>query len=59
MATVTEPEVIAEVDLSGLPDNASYEVIGGRVVEKTMGSYPVAVASILQIHLGTFVDEMS
>jgi Uma2 family endonuclease len=58
MATVTEPEAIAEVDLSGLPEDGRYEVIRGRVVEKvSMGSYPVGVASILQIHLGSFVNQ--
>jgi Uma2 family endonuclease len=57
MATVTEPELITDVDLSGLPETAVYEVIGGRVVEKPMGCYPVAVASLLQIHLGSFLDE--
>jgi Uma2 family endonuclease len=57
MATITEPESIAEVDLSSLPGDAKYEVIGGRVVEKQMGTYPVEVASILQIHLGSFVEQ--
>ena len=57
MATVAEPEVIEEVDLTGLPETARYEVIDGRIVEKPMGCYPVAVASILQIHLGSFVEQ--
>jgi Uma2 family endonuclease len=58
MATVTEPEATAEVDLSGLPEDARYEVIRGRVVVKvSMGSYPVAVASILQSYLGPFADQ--
>ena len=58
MATITEHEPILEVDLSGLPEGARYEVIRGRVVEKnSMGSYPVGIASILQNFLGPFADQ--
>lgn len=57
MATIVEPETTVEVDLDVLPDDALYEVIDGRVVEKVMGADSLEVASILHIHLGPFVSQ--
>lgn len=56
MATVTAAEPILEAEPIALPDDALYEVIDGRIVEKVqMGTYPVELASILQGYLDPFV----
>src|SRR3954468_8438670 len=58
MATITATESVVETEAVGLPSDALTEVIDGRIVEKPpMGSYPGEVASILQNHLGPFVDQ--
>ncbi len=57
MATIVAPETTAEIDLDLLPEDALYEVIDGQVVEKAMGAASLEVASILQIHLGSFVSQ--
>jgi Uma2 family endonuclease len=55
MATVTAAEPILEAEPIALPNDALYEVIDGRIVEKSsMGTYPVELASIIQDYLGPF-----
>ena len=55
MATVTAAEPILEAEPIALPNDALFEVIGGRIVEKaSMGTYPVELASILHEYLGPF-----
>ena len=57
MAMITEPMTVPEFDLSGLPEDALYEVINGKAVEKVMAGYPLAIASILHEHLAPFVRQ--
>jgi Uma2 family endonuclease len=55
MATTTALEPTADVESSGLPSDAPYEIIDGHVMEKPeMGTYPVEVASILLENLGPY-----
>src|ERR1041384_2361523 len=56
MATATAAEASLEAEPIGLPGDPLYEVVDGKVVEKSsMGTYPVELASIIQDHLGPFV----
>jgi Uma2 family endonuclease len=57
MSTIATPEVFEELPLI-VPDDALYEIIDGRIVEKPpMGTYPVEVATILVGYLEPFVRE--
>jgi Uma2 family endonuclease len=57
MATDLAPSFIAATDLRPADPDALYEVVDGQVVEKTMGSFEVQIASLLMLHLGPFVSQ--
>jgi Uma2 family endonuclease len=57
MSTIMTPETSLD-PYAGISDDILFEVIDGKIVEKpSIGSYPVEIASILQIHLGSFVEQ--
>jgi Uma2 family endonuclease len=50
MTPVPQPTAIAPI----IPDDMLYEVVDGQVVEKTMGAFETAIASLLVAILGPF-----
>jgi Uma2 family endonuclease len=56
VATITMPEATDSIEAVVGSDEILYEVVDGQLVElPPMGAYPTKLASVLGIHLGSFV----
>jgi Uma2 family endonuclease len=53
---VNGPNARADEAAASVHDDVLYEVVDGRVVEKTAGAFELEIAAILHQHLGMFVS---